>query len=256
MTRSIAGRHRTGRLVAASAGIAAIFATASLAACSAGQIAETSLIVPAVPGGSTVVTVPNPGDANSAILLQNVTIGYSSPAGYPAGGNAPVSLRIVNQTTDVIMVTPGVATLTGPTAANGTSTALGTLSWTDGSAPTLLTATAPSPSSAPAGPSSPVPTSSGSSVPSAPAAPSAPAIADITIQPASIAILQPSGNPGPQYLQIANLSQVLKPGDTVNLTFTFTDTTTHATYTATVAAPVAPPPSPAPRESIGVSPNP
>ena len=250
MTRSVAGRHRTGRLAAASAGAAAIAATILLSGCSAGQIAATAQVVSAVPGGSTRVDVPDPTDLNSAILVQNVTVAYNGPDGYVAGANAPLAMRIINQTQSPIRVTPGDATLLGSKVVvpgNGATpepsvagTPLGSLSWS-GTTPVV---TKPTASASPGGePSSPA------------GAPGPPAGADVVIPAGSIAILAPATVGSTKYMQISGLSQDVKPGATVVLTLRFSVLAASgpADFNAIVSAPIAPPLVPLPRTSVSVN---
>ena len=117
MTRSIAGRQRHARLVAASAGIVAVVAAGALAGCGAGQIAATSTIVSAVPGASATIAVPTEDNPNGALLIKNVTVDYNDVNGYPAGATAPLSMWIINQSTDPVTVTAGDAQLVDPTKA-------------------------------------------------------------------------------------------------------------------------------------------
>lgn len=250
MTRSVAGRHRTGRLATASVGIAAVAATLVLSGCSAGQVAETSQIVSAVPGGSARIVVPNPTDANSAILVQNVTVAYNGPTGYAAGQNAPIAMRIINQTESPIRVTPGDAALVNDTRRGGTSatptetptggtgsvgTPLGSLAWGGGGAPLIAG------SASPARPASPGPT--------------APGAFELVIPAGSIAILAP-GTPGsPRYMQISNLSQAVSPGDTValNITFNVLGGPGAGDFAASLTAPIAPPLVSVPRVTSSVN---
>ncbi|HEY2793167.1 MAG TPA: hypothetical protein VGJ28_12450, partial [Micromonosporaceae bacterium] len=87
MTRSIG---RTNRLVRLAAATAALVSLALASGCSAGQLAATSRTVPAVPGGSGTVSVPNAHDPNSQILVQDATIVYASQ-GYKPGDTAPLA---------------------------------------------------------------------------------------------------------------------------------------------------------------------
>lgn len=252
MTRSIAGRHRTGRLVAATVGIAAVAATTLLAGCSAGQVAETAQIVSAVPGGNQVVKVPDPTNVNSEILIQNVTVAYNGLNGYAAGANAPLAMRIINQTQSPIRVSPGLATVTG-VKATAAPTPLGTVAWAGGARPVLTPASAPA--SAPGSPGT-----SPSGAPSAPASPSAPpstpAVPDLLIPAGSIAILAPDVAGSIRFLQISSLSQALLPGDLTNVGLTFTVFTADGaaqTYATSVQAPIAPPVTAQPRVSVDVT---
>jgi hypothetical protein len=239
VTRSIGRRQRIGRLAAAGA---ALVALGLASGCSAGQLAETSRIVPAVPGGSVSVPVPDPSNPNSSILVQNATVAYA-PAGYQAGSAAPLVMRIFNQTLKPITVTPGEVSLQSNTG--GAATPLGTLTWTSPTMLPLLGAVpsaAPSDSGAPSanpssGPSdapSGAPTDTPSSAPSAPA--SAPAV---QVAPAGITILDPSQS---QFLVITDLKQKLMPGDVVNVTLMFDDGGRQ--FSGTVGAAFVPPTGP------------
>lgn len=93
MTRS----HRLRLAVPAVAG--ALVASGLLAACSAGQLAATSLVVPAVAGAQGSVNAPSPGDPTGSITVSNATLDFPGPSGYKQGANAPVTLWIFNNTT-------------------------------------------------------------------------------------------------------------------------------------------------------------
>jgi hypothetical protein len=187
VTRSIG---RTYRLVRLAAAAAALVSLGLASGCSAGQIAETSRIVPAVPGGSATVPVPNPRNPDSQILVQDATIVYSA-SGYTQGQSAPLAMRVFNQTDSPITLTPGAVSLQSPQA-GAPMTKVGTLAW----------ATGGSASAAPAAAA----TASASAVPSDSAAPSAsatPAAAPLTIPAGSFVILDPSQK---QYLAITDLA--------------------------------------------------
>lgn len=62
----------------------------ALAGCGAGQGALTSQIEPSVPGVSARTD-------DSSVLIRNAFL-VDAGGGYPAGGEAPVSLNLVNQT--------------------------------------------------------------------------------------------------------------------------------------------------------------
>jgi len=257
VTRSIAARHRSGRLLAAAAGVAA--AVLSLSACGAGQIAATATIVSAVPGGSATVGVPDLTDVNSQIQIENVLVEYPGVGGWAAGQSAPVSLRIANQTQSPITVKLGDATLIGPKAgAAAPGTPLGSLVWAGGGNGVTTPVTTP-----PSAAVTPTPSQSGApSVPPTGSVPSSPPPAtgsplpiepDLVIPPMTLAILAPSNTIQQRYLQISNMSQPVRPGDTVSMSFTFVvqpDNGPAATYQTTVVAPLAPPASAAPRVSV------
>lgn len=254
MTRSIGRRHRIGMLAALGVAVAAI---SLVSGCSAGQIAETALIVPAVPGGSATVKFNTPANPNAAVLIANGLV-VASANGYKAGTDAPLQLRIINQTPGVITVTPGTVTLQAPTARAGASEAvIGTLAWVSSAVPVVAPSPSTPPASAPPSVSpSGSPSNSASGAPSSspsesPAPPPAPALKDLKIQPgaAGLLILTPAAA---QFLAITNLTQPLKPGDIVNVTLTFTDASGQS-KSGTVAMPIAPPATAASRAPVGTS---
>ena len=258
MTRSIAGRQRHARLVAASAGIIAVIAAGALAGCGAGQIAETSKIVSAVPGGSTSVAAPTENNPNGALLINNVTVDYNDVNGYAAGATAPLSMWIINQSTDPVTVTAGDVQLVDPTKAT-TLTPLGSMSLSGGT-PVVqaiqgVAGNASTPPAAP--PSSPANTApsspSESGVPSAPPA----AAASVTIQPGTMLVLSTSAGSDVQHLEVADLKGALVPGNTVQLTFNVTMSDGTPLQSTQIVAPVSPPSAPAPRVTdTGFPPSP
>src|SRR5687768_10424543 len=78
------------------AGVATVTA-AALAACSAGQVAETALKNSSVQG-------VNAQNADGSVLIRGLAVLYKDPAGYPSGGNAPLEVNFYNQTTQPITV--------------------------------------------------------------------------------------------------------------------------------------------------------
>src|ERR1051325_149263 len=85
----------TGR-AAQVAGIAAVAAIA-LSGCSAGQVAETALKRPSVPG-------VNAETADRSVAVRNLHVAYNGPEGYKAGDTAPLEVSLVNQTETPISV--------------------------------------------------------------------------------------------------------------------------------------------------------
>jgi hypothetical protein len=231
VTRLIAGTHLAGRLAAASMGVAVIVATGLAAGCSVGQIAETAKIVAAVPGGSASTPVPpNPalkGDVGGTVYVQNVTVDYPGPQGYPAGGTAPLAVRIINQSSATITL-------------KSVSSDAGTVVLTSG-------AGIVAPAASPSGPASPTATpGSPSATPSPPTVPSEP---DVTLQPGGLVILAKGAG---QYLEITNLTKALPPGLLVTLRFTFTNTANLPIAPVILGAPVAPPLDAASRSPLGL----
>jgi hypothetical protein len=240
VTRSIAGRQRHARLVAASAGIIALIAAGALAGCGAGQIAETSKIVSAVPGGSASVLVPTEDNPNGALLIKNVTVDYNDVNGYAAGATAPLSMWIINQSTDPVTVTAGDAQLVDPTKAS-TLTPLGSMSLSGGT-PVVqaVQGVAGNPSTPPSSPANAAPSS-----PSESGAPAA--AASVTIQPGTMMVLSTSAGSDVQHLQVADLKGAVVPGNTVRLTFNVTMPDGTPLQSTQIVAPVSPPTAAAPR---------
>jgi hypothetical protein len=72
---------------------ATIAATFALTACSAGQVTQTDVKVPAVPGTNDQVV--NEAE-NIQILLRDMVIAFDGREGYAQGGDAPLVVRIFN----------------------------------------------------------------------------------------------------------------------------------------------------------------
>jgi hypothetical protein len=229
-----------------------------LAGCGAGQIAETAQIVSAVPGGSVSVDVPTEDNPNGALLITNVTIDYNNINGYAAGTTAPLSMWIINQSTEPLVVTAGGAQLVDPTKST-TLTSVGTMSLSGGrpdiqavpavagnasTAPPVPTEAPSSPASvAPSSPSESGAPSGGASESTAPTA----AAASVTIQPGTMLVLSNSAGSDVLHLQIPALKGDVVPGNTVQLTFNVTKPDGTPVQTVQVVAPVSPPASSAPR---------
>lgn len=263
MTRSVAGKNLTGRLVTASAGVAAIFALALVAGCSAGQIAETAKIQSSVPGGNASVSVPVANNPNSLILLRNVTVDTVGADGYAKGGSAPLTMSIVNQTPYQILMAPSPQAMVY--SPDGVLSAIGTLTLAGGSSNTAGANTSPSASasasastppsagasSAPSTPAGSAPASPGPSGPPSPSPSASAPIATVSIAPAKLITLTDGSG---QFLQITNLSAALQPGAVVQVEFEFVAVDSNGTavgeYTQLVTAPIAPPDASIPRESL------
>ncbi len=194
--------RRTSRpgVLAATTLLAGLAALTALTACGSGQLAQTANQVPGVPGANV-----NAGPSGS-IQLRNVVVEYKDSAGYPAGANAPLAVRIFN---------------TGPSPVNlvGADSAAGTVVLVGGAQPTTpppaptptATATAsgsPSASASPTPTPTPTPTSIGQNQFSVP------------IASGSYALLVPDQG---EYLVLSNLAEPLLPGDNVPVTFKFSD---------------------------------
>jgi hypothetical protein len=246
-------RHR--RLAAIVVGTTALAALGLLAGCGTGQVAETADTVPSVPGANLDVEV-NGG----VISVRDATIDYSGPAGYRAGGDAPLSIRIINGTSAPV-------TLSGATAMTRDGKgSLGKVLLAGGAPSGAPSAESPVPatpkasgSGAPAS-SSRAPSGSPSGSPSESASPPPPGNATISVPvpaaPDGLIILS-KANSGGSYLLINGLTTGLRPGESVRLVLTFTlaDGTTVQVGGSTVASqqlvvPVAVPVSPVPRASV------
>lgn len=241
MTRS----HRR-RLAAPAVAAALAVATGLLAACSSGQLAATSLVVPAVPGAQAAVTVSvpdgKPGSAPQTIQIANATVDFPGTKPYAPGDSAPVTLWIFNNTESDITLTgvdsdfgtvkivPGTHTgavsaclssarpiqpnpSTGaPTAGVGPSPGA-----TAGVSPAGPTGTASGhPSALPTGSAAPGASATVSASPSAAAAGST--NINVTIKSFGCVALN---RDAAQFLQVTQLAQAVSSGMTVPLRFTF-----------------------------------
>lgn len=215
-------RRRGARVVAASILLTGLSA---VSACSAGQITQTSSQVASVPGANASACV----DAKTCrVVLRDVLIPYKDPAGYPAGSNAPLVVRLFNQDTAPI-------TLTGVEAPKAAASVALT-----GGASTGTAAETPEPSAS-SDPSA-SPDASASPEPSASApAPTEQKIA-VALPANGYALLVPGQG---QYLMLSGLTRKIAPGDIVLVTFSFSDgskvevpVTTGPPATAAVRSPI------------------
>jgi copper(I)-binding protein len=196
---------RSWRIAVPGLGLAVLFA---IAACSAGQITQTSNQVPAIPGANASA------GTDGSIALRDLTVEYNSPAGYAAGDSAPLVVRIFNSGGQAVRL---VGVDAGGAAAS--------VRLTGGPAPTGLVATATATPTAEPGPS---------------------AIA-VEIAPSGYALLVPGQGP---HLELVDLSRPLRPGDSVPLTFRFSDGSS-----TEVTVPFGVPHEPAPRGTPVVPPH-
>ena len=210
------GTRRT-HLVAGAAALAAMaLAAMALAGCSAGQVAETALKRPSNMG-------VNSENSNSSVLVRNLAVTYDDTGGYAANQPAPLQLSLFNQSADEIRVT---VTSSRPTDGTNIDSALAGTS-------VVLVGASPSDSASPA---VPAPTDSASAAPSEPAEPAAqPAV--ITLAPMGSATFLPGD---PQSLQITGLSGKLSPGQSVYVTFSFSNGVAPLTVPAPVGVPLSP----------------
>ncbi|MEV4411580.1 hypothetical protein [Catellatospora sp. NPDC049609] len=213
-------------------------AVLALSGCGAGMISQTADQVAAVPGYSA--TVPVPGGGN--IALRDAMIAYPGVKGFPAGADAPLQLRIFNDTEQPV-------TLESVTSNDAQSVRLATPS--DLKASPTPAAASPTAASSPTG--SPTASPKGSPSPAASPSPSPAA-------PAAKPVIQPGGflELTPQSGQLALLSGLKKPvgnGEGVHLKLTFSNGVVIETLPGTVV-PVAPPLSVAPRVPVPPSARP
>ncbi|MFI6823573.1 hypothetical protein ACIBJE_21920 [Micromonospora sp. NPDC050187] len=231
MTRSIRGSRRAAVLLAGAAATGLL-----VSGCGTGQIAETAVKEPSVQGVNT-------GTPDGTYLVRGLVVDFPGGEGYPAGGDAPLSVVLYNDTPDPVTVTVS----------------------TDSAREIVLAGAGASPSASPAGPSEPVTPS-----PSAPASPSGPAsptpadpasptpTGQVSPSPTETA---PAGAPptveippfgyaqlnrqGGRFLQLVGLNEQLRAGQQVNLIFDFGNGK-RVTTPAPVGVPLSPqaPPSP------------
>ena len=207
-------RLPVSRRAALVAGVATVAAVA-LAGCSAGQVAETALKKPSNMGVNADTT-------DGSVAIRNLSVVYAGPAGYPAGGNAPLEVAMFNQTDAEIVVTVTSRPAEGTTPEQGvvSGTMVGLVGGV--SAP-AATATAETPAN--------VEPSAGA--PSEPAEPAAEP-ARITLTARGYASFLPDDA---EQLQVMGLTDRLVPGMSVNLVFEFSNGATALTLLAPVGVP-------------------
>ncbi|MCU7727110.1 hypothetical protein ODJ79_25565 [Actinoplanes sp. KI2] len=84
-------RSRSSAICVARSAVAAAAAAAALAGCSSGQAAETATLKPPISGLNTQ-------SPDGSLLIRNLQVLYAGPAGYPAGGTAPLQVSLFNET--------------------------------------------------------------------------------------------------------------------------------------------------------------
>ncbi|GIH21125.1 hypothetical protein [Rugosimonospora africana] len=239
MTRS----HRR-RLVAPAVAAALALPTGLLAACSAGQLAETSKITAAVPGAYSTVQAGDRPD--ETIQVANATVDYNGPKGYAIGDDAPLSIWIFDNTHEDITLT-GVnsdrgqvviadgATPGAPSVCQSSARPIqpnpSTGAPNQGVAPSLGASGGISPqgpTGTPSNASSAKPTSSAQEAASgSPSASESASAAAATETSTEISVTIKSGGcvaltkGSSQFLQISDLTKKAVPGMTVGLWFTF-----------------------------------
>jgi hypothetical protein len=216
-------------------------ATGLLAACSAGQLAATSMVVPAVAGAQASVDAGSPTET---ITVNNATLDYPGTQGYKKGANVPVTLWIFNNTTKDVTLTGASSdagqVLVSPGSHSGAlspclASARPIQPNPSTGAPTagVLPSAGASAGVSPAGPTN-TPSSRPSAKPTASGTPSASASASASPSPSPSTVGSATINvsiktfgcvalnrESAQFLQITNLAKALGSGNTVNMWFTF-----------------------------------
>jgi copper(I)-binding protein len=215
--------------------VAAGWPGTALSACGTGTIAQTANQVPGVPGVNI-----NAGPSGS-IQLRNVVVQYKDPAGYAAGSDAPLVVRIFNSG-------PTAVNLVGVDAPDFTARVV--LAGGPAPSPTATTPS-PSPSVSPGPTAGPSASASASAVPTTTPTPTQPTLGtpyySVPVESGSYALLVPGQGP---YLLLTGLLKPLKPGDSVPVTFHFNDGTD-----VTVPVPVDLPAGGVPRGSAEGTPS-
>jgi hypothetical protein len=201
--------------------LAGLATLGAVSACGTGQYAQTANQVPGVPG-----TNLNAGP-NGTIQFRNVVVQYSNPNGYPAGGSAPLVVRIFNDGQDAVTLTsveaPGYASEVLLTTGSATPIPTPAASPTT-VAPTVAPTGTPSGTPKPTGSAAPTATPTAVPTTAAPTTPPAPGSTfPVTIQPGTWADLIPGQGP---YLLLTSLTKPIIPGGNVVVTFHFGDGTT------------------------------
>ncbi|WP_430781339.1 hypothetical protein [Actinoplanes sp. G11-F43] len=207
---------RSAGLVAGAATVAAL----ALGGCSAGQVAETAIL-------DTPIAGVNAQSENGSVLIRNLQVEYNGVDGYHAQESAPLEVSLYNETNDPVTVTISPQAVDRPQVVAGRQ--VGLVSTATVTTPGQVSASAPS-----AGPSA----SAG------PATAAKPATINLPAQ--GSALFRPSDA---SQLQIIGLTEELKPGMSVALTFEFSN----GQAPLNLEAPVASPLTPAPRGSAEIA---
>ena len=179
------------RRVAQAAG-AAMAAVIALSGCSAGQVAETAILKSPISGLNTQ-------SPDGTLLIRNLQVAYNGPTGYPANGTAPLQVSLFNQTQQPLTVT--ITSKPQRTVTAGVVSAMQV--GVSGGAASAGSSAAPTPDASA----------------SASAEPATPGLqpAKFTIPALGSQTFNPEG--GPATLQAQGLSNALKPGYSLSLTF-------------------------------------
>jgi copper(I)-binding protein len=246
-------RLRRGTAVLAASGIALV---PVLAACGAGQLAETAKIKPTIRGADASV---------GHLGVRNAMVAYSETGIWSQGGDAPLNVwlanygdgddRLVGVTTDaarsVLLVgsEPGAQPLNSATPSSSASsqataqaTASASGSPSSSAGPTGSATPSGSPSASASSSASAAPT--GSARPTAsPSASQAPAGRPVDVKlPAQSLVRLPEDGP---HLELRNLTKNLTPNSVISVTFRF-----EKAGSVTMRLPMDTPNTPAPRSPI------
>jgi copper(I)-binding protein len=208
--------RRRARIVAGSVLVAGLLA---VSACSAGQDTQTSHQVAAVPGANASA---GPAGGDISVALRDLTVVYKDPKGYPAGADAPLAVRLFSQGGQAVSLIGASSD-----AAQAVVLAGGGTAPTVGATEEVATA---SPGASPAAAAQP---------------PAGESTFEVKIPAAGYTLLVPGSGP---HLVLNKLKMPLVPGDSVNVTFTFSDGAT-----VTVPVPVGVPTAPAERSPMDIT---
>jgi hypothetical protein len=251
-------RNRVWSIAALTVG--ALASVSVLSACGAGQITATANMVSAIQGVNATATVSSddPNWDGATVGVRNVQVDNNG-VGYPAGGTAPLTVYIVNNTPAPLTLVGVTATFDTPgTGVSGTATVV----LTGGPQPSAPPVLAPSPAATPSGSAKPGASASATESPS-PVVTTPPPVGNATINvtvPQAPAPLTQLTRANGTYLQLDKLSAPMSPGAIVHLVFTFKlgddkgPLTLGDNPAQPVDAPFGPPTSPAPRVPLSLSP--
>ena len=213
----------------------AIVAVVALAGCSAGQVAETAQINPAISGLDTQTP-------DGSLLIRNLQVLYTGTAGYPAGSTAPLQVSLFNETGQAMTVQISSAPAPGSVSARQ-------IGLTGGAAAASPSANPEPSGSRPASDPNPQATEviDPSGEPTTPPAPGASVVPDPSLEPAqparitiparSSATFQPDTD---QKLLAIGLSEQLRPGMSLSLVVETGTTAPPLTVLAPMEIPLSP----------------
>ncbi|GHJ46425.1 hypothetical protein Cs7R123_37670 [Catellatospora sp. TT07R-123] len=215
-------------------------AALALSGCSAGMHSQTANQVAAVPGaaGGTIQLSPGAG----TIVVRDVMVAYPGLQGYKVGEDAPLQLRIFNNTKDTVTVTG----LTSAAAGSVELTSAGAVKASPTAEPSASASAAASASAKPSASASAAASAAASASASPSPSPAAPAAEKITIAPFSYVELLPTSK---QFYVLKGLKAALANGASVPLTVNVSNGKTEQAIVIP-AVPVAIPLSPLPRSPL------